>query len=236
MEDIGMIHIVFIILLIVSEFEVLKILVKKIYGIRKLDKDEVIALSSEKVKKLLRNEEMKRMDLVYAYCKAGRWKGIIYKYYVPEKEKKIEIEKKIKIVENRLKEDDCKDGFILDGFPRNLIQARALEKFAKIDRVILLDVPNEEIERRIAGRRACRDCGEIYNTETYDKTTCAKCGGELYQRDDDKLETVRNRLEVYEKQTAPLIDFYQDKIFRAEGKDTPQETYEPVKIELSLVR
>lgn len=142
----------------------------------------------------------------------------------------------IKIVENRLKEDDCKDGFILDGFPRNLIQAKALEKFAKIDRVILLDVPNEEIERRIAGRRACRDCGEIYNTETYDKTTCAKCGGELYQRDDDKLETVRNRLEVYEKQTAPLIDFYQDKIFRAEGKDTPQETYEPVKIELSLVR
>ena len=142
----------------------------------------------------------------------------------------------IKIVENRLKEDDCKDGFILDGFPRNLIQARALEKFAKIDRVILLDVPNEEIERRIAGRRACRDCGEIYNTETYDKTTCAKCGGELYQRDDDKLETVRNRLEVYEKQTAPLIDFYQDKIYRAEGKDTPQETYEPVKIELSLVR
>lgn len=97
-----MIHIVFIILLIVSEFEVLKILVKKIYGIRKLDKDEVIALSSEKVKKLLRNEEMKRMDLVYAYCKAGRWKGIIYKYYVPEKEKKIEIEKKIKIVENNI--------------------------------------------------------------------------------------------------------------------------------------
>ena len=142
----------------------------------------------------------------------------------------------IKIEENRLKEDVCKDGFILDGFPRNLIQARALEKFAKIDRVILLDVPNEEIERRIAGRRACRDCGEIYNTETYDKTTCAKCGRELYQRDDDKLETVRNRLEVYEKQTAPLIDFYQDKIFRAEGKDTPQETYEPVKIELSLVR
>ena len=142
----------------------------------------------------------------------------------------------IKIVENRLKEDDCKDGFILDGFPRNLIQARALEKFAKIDRVILLDVPSEEIVRRIVGRRACKNCGEIYNTETYDKPTCAKCGGELYQRDDDKLETVRNRLEVYEKQTAPLIDFYQDKIFRAEGKDTPQETYEPVKIELSLVR
>lgn len=142
----------------------------------------------------------------------------------------------IKIVENRLKEDDCKDGFILDGFPRNLIQAKALENFAKIDRVILLDVPNEEIERRMSGRRTCKDCGEIYNTETYDKTTCAKCGGELYQREDDKLETVRNRLEVYERQTAPLINFYQDKIFRAEGKDSPQETYEPVKIELSLVK
>ena len=142
----------------------------------------------------------------------------------------------IKIVENRLKEDDCKDGFILDGFPRKLTQAKALENFAKIDRVILLDVPNEEIERRMSGRRTCKDCGEIYNTETYDKTTCAKCGGELYQREDDKLETVRNRLEVYERQTAPLINFYQDKIFRAEGKDTPQETYEPVKIELSLVK
>ena len=142
----------------------------------------------------------------------------------------------IKIVENRLKEDDCKDGFILDGFPRNLTQAKALENFAKIDRVILLDVPNEEIERRMSGRRTCKDCGEIYNTETYDKTTCAKCGGELYQREDDKLETVRNRLEVYERQTAPLINFYQYKIFRAEGKDTPQETYEPVKIELSLVK
>ena len=142
----------------------------------------------------------------------------------------------IKIVENRLKEDDCKDGFILDGFPRNLTQAKALENFAKIDRVILLDVPNEEIERRMSGRRTCKDCGEIYNTETYDKTTCAKCGGELYQREDDKLETVRNRIEVYERQTAPLINFYQDKIFRAEGKDTPQETYEPVKIELSLVK
>lgn len=142
----------------------------------------------------------------------------------------------IKIVENRLKEDDCKDGFILDGFPRNLTQAKALENFAKIDRVILLDVPNEEIERRMSGRRTCKDCGEIYNTETYDKTTCAKCGGELYQREDDKLETVRNRLEVYERQTAPLINFYQDKIFRAEGKDSPQETYEPVKIELSLVK
>ena len=142
----------------------------------------------------------------------------------------------IKIVENRLKEDDCKNGFILDGFPRNVNQAKALEKFASIDRVILLDVPNEEIERRIAGRRACKECGEIYNTETYNKETCAKCGGQLYQRDDDKLETVRNRLEVYEKQTAPLIDFYQDKIFRAEGKDTPKETYEPVKIELSLVK
>ena len=142
----------------------------------------------------------------------------------------------IKIVENRLMEDDCKDGFILDGFPRNLNQAKALENFAKIDKVILLDVPNEEIERRMSGRRTCKNCGEIYNTETYSKDVCSKCGGALYQREDDKLETVRNRLEVYERQTAPLINFYQDKIFRAEGKDTPAETYEPVKIELSLVK
>ncbi len=141
----------------------------------------------------------------------------------------------IKIVENRLKEDDCKNGFILDGFPRNLVQAKALENFAKIDRVILLEVPDEEIERRIVGRRACKNCGEIYNIDTYNKKACEKCGGELYQRDDDKLETVRHRLQVYKKQTAPLIEYYRDNIFRVEGKETAQETYEPVKIELSLV-
>ena len=141
----------------------------------------------------------------------------------------------IKIVENRLKENDCQKGFILDGFPRNIAQAKALETFAKIDRVILLDVSDEEIERRIVGRRACKNCGEIYNLETYDKQTCEKCGGELYQRDDDKLETVRHRLQVYKKQTAPLIEYYRDNIFRVEGKETAKETYEPVRIELSLV-
>ena len=141
----------------------------------------------------------------------------------------------IKIVENRLKENDCQNGFILDGFPRNIAQAKALETFAKIDRVILLDVSDEEIERRIVGRRACKNCGEIYNVGTYDKQTCEKCGGELYQRDDDKLETVRHRLQVYKKQTAPLIEYYRDNIFRVEGKETAKETYEPVRIELSLV-
>ena len=141
----------------------------------------------------------------------------------------------IKIVENRLKENDCQNGFILDGFPRNIAQAKALETFAKIDRVILLDVSDEEIERRIVGRRACKNCGEIYNIDTYNKNACEKCGGELYQRDDDKLETVRHRLQVYKKQTAPLIEYYRDNIFRVEGKETAKETYEPVKIELSLV-
>ena len=107
----------------------------------------------------------------------------------------------------------------------------------KVDIALYLDMPDEDIIYRTVKRRICsnKDCGEIYNLETYDKQTCEKCGGELYQRDDDKLETVRHRLQVYKKQTAPLIEYYRDNIFRVEGKETAKETYEPVKIELSLV-
>ena len=141
----------------------------------------------------------------------------------------------VELVKNRLSGPDCKDGFILDGFPRNVVQAKELEKFANIDKVIFLDVPFEEIEKRLAGRRTCKECGEIYNVSIHSVSSCSKCGGELIVRDDDKLEAVKNRLEIYEKQTAPLIDFYNGKIFRAEGEDSPEETYLPVKIELSIM-
>ena len=125
----------------------------------------------------------------------------------------------VDIVAERLKNDDCKTGFILDGFPRNIPQAEAVEKMLgelgkKIDRVINIEVSRKEIIKRLSGRRVCRKCGEgyhiIFNPPLEDKV-CDKCRGELYQRDDDKEDTIEARLKVYEEQAALLIDFYKKK-------------------------
>lgn len=138
----------------------------------------------------------------------------------------------IDLLKQRLNEKDCKNGFILDGFPRTIPQAEELAKFAKIDKVVLIDLPFEVIEDRVVNRRICSNCGEIYNAKDYSSTTCAKCGAPLYQRDDDKLETVRNRLEVYEKQTAPLINFYADKLCKINSLGSPDDTFKAAKNEL----
>ncbi len=125
------------------------------------------------------------------------------------------------IVRDRLKNADCDGGFILDGFPRTVPQAEALDSTLKdmkreIDHVVSIDVDNEELIRRLTGRRTCRNCGSMYHL-VFDppqkEGTCNKCKGELYQRDDDKEETIRARLQVYEKQTAPLIEYYSKKGF-----------------------
>ncbi len=122
----------------------------------------------------------------------------------------------IGIVRERLSRSDCQKGFILDGFPRTLPQAHALrsalsEMNRQIDAVISLEVDEESVVRRIAGRRTCRDCGKMYHVE-YDPPAvvdlCDVCGGDLFLRDDDKEETVRRRLQVYSEQTAPLVDYY----------------------------
>jgi len=103
------------------------------------------------------------------------------------------------------------DGFLLDGFPRTTAQAEALASFATIDVVLNITLPREEVVRRLTARRVCRGCGKIYNL-TYNlaegTAVCEACGGELYQRDDDKAEVIENRYDVYEKSTAPLIDYY----------------------------
>ncbi len=135
----------------------------------------------------------------------------------------------LEILQERISQDDCKNGFILDGFPRTVPQAEALKNIAVIDGVILIDLPFDVIEQRIAGRRICSSCGEIYNTSSYDKLSCKKCGAPLYQRDDDKLETVKVRLEVYEKSTAPLIDFYSDKLYKVNASGSPEDTYKAAK-------
>jgi len=102
-------------------------------------------------------------------------------------------------------------GFLLDGFPRTTAQAEALAEFATIEVVLNIGLAREEVVRRLTSRRVCRGCGEIYNL-TFNlaegETTCAKCGGELYQRDDDKTDVIANRYDIYENSTSPLIDFY----------------------------
>jgi adenylate kinase len=125
----------------------------------------------------------------------------------------------IGIVKERLKQKDCERGFILDGFPRTIAQAEALDKIMeemgkKIDAVINISVPEEEVVRRIVNRRICRKCGAIYHL-IYDppknSAVCDRCGGELYQRDDDREEVVRQRFAVYRRSTEPLIDYYRKK-------------------------
>jgi adenylate kinase len=120
------------------------------------------------------------------------------------------------MVRDRLAQPDAADGFLLDGFPRNVSQAHELNDILReLDKpltvVLDLDVDFEEVVRRLSGRRTCKKCGHVWHLE-YDPPSspgvCDRCGGELYQRDDDKPETVRHRLEVYAAQTAPLIDFY----------------------------
>ena len=113
------------------------------------------------------------------------------------------------IVKERLAQDDCRGGFILDGFPRTIPQAEYLEQMGvRIDHVIDLEVPDDVIEPRMTGRRVCEKCGAPYHISRYKEATCAKCGGKLAPRADDKPETVRDRLSVYHKQTEPLKEFY----------------------------
>lgn len=111
------------------------------------------------------------------------------------------------MVKNRIQKEDCKNGFLFDGFPRTIAQAEALEEISAIDYVINLDVPAERLISRISGRRMCAECGAGYHVSTYADANC-KCGAALYQREDDKEETVRNRLVVYERSTKPLIEYY----------------------------
>ncbi len=114
------------------------------------------------------------------------------------------------IVEDRLKEDDCKKGYLLDGFPRTIAQAESLAGFADIDLAVLVDVPDESLIRRLSSRRTCKDCSATYDISMVEDGKCPNCGGEMIQRTDDSEETVKNRLNVYHEKTAPLVEYYQD--------------------------
>lgn len=142
------------------------------------------------------------------------------------------------IVKERLAKDDCKKGFILDGFPRTTSQAVSLDAILrdlgiKLDGVINIAVPDEELIKRTTGRQICRKCGATYHIvfkPSKVKNVCDKCGGELYQRDDDKVETVKKRLSVYAAQTKPLIDYYKNSnlYIEVDGKQSMEDVFRDI--------
>ena len=149
----------------------------------------------------------------------------------------------IDLVWDRLSKDDCKKGFLLDGFPRTINQAEALQKGLeerglKLDKVINIDVDKNILVKRLSGRRVCKNCGETYhihNKPTLKDGVCDKCSGEVIQRADDNEKTVLDRIEVYEKQTFPLIDFYKNLglILTVDGTLPIEDVFSQIKESLS---
>ena len=156
--------------------------------------------------------------------------GVIAKSYI-DKGQLVPDEVTIQIVKERLAEDDCKNGYLLDGFPRNVFQAEALDGFSSVDKAINIDVPLHKLMRRITGRRVCGKCGESYHIDYLNgDNSCGKCGGELIQRADDNEETVKNRLDVYVEQTSPLVDYYKNRgvLVNINGDGDINEVFEAI--------
>ena len=176
-------------------------------------------------------------DMLRAAVKAGTELGKKAKSYMDAGEL-VPDDVIIGLVIDRLQEPDTDAGFILDGFPRTSAQAVALDaELGKLERpldaALLIDVDPEVIVKRLCSRRMCRNCGFIGSEAD---ATCPKCGGEMYQRDDDNEATVRNRLDVYEKSTSPLIDYYRgsELLVAIDGDRDPEVVYADVKEALSL--
>jgi len=143
------------------------------------------------------------------------------------------------IVRERISQPDCSNGFILDGYPRTLNQAEALDKMLaemnrKVDLVLNIEASEENIIKRLSNRRVCKKCGAVYHLITNPPKKdgiCDKCGGELYQREDDKEEVIRNRLKVYHKQTEPIIKYYEEKgvLVNIDGNKSIEEVWNQIK-------
>ena len=164
--------------------------------------------------------------------------GLLAKSYI-DKGQLVPDEVTCKIVEDRLQRADCESGYMLDGFPRTIAQAEALDEITKIDLVINIDVDFGLLLDRLCGRRVCKDCGESYHISRLgNKTDCARCGGTLYQRKDDNPETVQSRLDVYNAQTAPLIAYYKEKglLFNVGGNVSPDEVFAEIAKKLDAMK
>ena len=176
-------------------------------------------------------------DIFRANIKNGTELGKKAKEYM-DKGQLVPDELTVEILLDRVAADDCKNGYVLDGFPRTIPQADVLDKELtklgdKVDFAINVDVPDENIVRRMSGRRACLKCGATYHIEHIPpkkEGICDTCGSELVQRDDDKPETVQNRLSVYHEQTQPLIDYYNKKniLKSVDGTKDMQEVFSDI--------
>lgn len=146
---------------------------------------------------LIRSAEGELKERVDSYASSGK--------LVPD-------ELMLEILKKRLERDDCKKGFILDGYPRNIEQAKELDKIARVDRVIEIDISDEESIRRLSGRRNCKKCGRIYNVNTSPKpkrnNLCDHCGVMLFQREDDQPDAIKERLKIYHNETEPVLKKY----------------------------
>lgn len=176
-------------------------------------------------------------DLLRAAVKAQSELGVAAKKYMDAGEL-VPDQLVIDLVKERLAADDAQRGFILDGFPRNTTQAVTLDTELatmgrELDGALLVDVPAEVIIDRLSSRRTCRDCGYTAGPDT---TVCPSCAGEMYQRDDDKPETIKNRLNVYEKNTSPLVEYYRGQgiLKVVDGNRDIDLVYSDVKAELGL--
>lgn len=184
---------------------------------------------AEKICEKLNIPAVSTGNIIRAALKNGTEMGLKAKAYM-EAGQLVPDEVVIGIIKDRLKEDDCKNGFILDGFPRTIPQAQALEDMGiEIDKVIDIEVPDEKITARMSGRRVCAKCANSYHME-YKKPkvdgVCDACGGELVQRKDDAPETVQARLVEYHEMTEPLKDFYSNlgKLRIVEGQEEVADT------------
>jgi len=177
-------------------------------------------------------------DMLRAALKEGTPLGLEAKKYM-DKGELVPDEVVVGLVKERIQQPDCAKGFMLDGFPRNVGQAETLDGMLgdlskRIDHVVCIEVPNQELVGRLTGRRTCRACGAGYHVmfdPPQKEGVCDKCGGELYQRDDDNEATVTSRLKVYEDQTKPLVEYYgkQDKLRRIDGVGGIGDIFERIK-------
>ncbi len=156
--------------------------------------------------------------------------GVVAKSYI-DKGQLVPDEVTVEIVKQRLSEKDAENGYLLDGFPRNVFQAEELDKFSNVEKVVDISVDLDKLLNRITSRRVCVKCGASFKADMLGgNTVCSHCGGEIIKRDDDNEETVKSRLDVYKKQTAPLIDYYEraGKLVTVDGDKSIDEVFKAI--------